>query len=126
MAFAGYTGYYGPYLENHYFRYALAGTTATVAVELSIHGLDTLNMRSKAVEGGNKKLLQSLLKWEGFVSLFRGVSSVPYGYAPSAALYFYLYPQFRDNFYERWRNYNQSKIEAAYEQMSKNRTSGHQ
>ena len=57
MAFAGYTGYYGPYLENHYFRYALAGTTATVAVELSIHGLDTLNMRSKAVEGGNKKLL---------------------------------------------------------------------
>ena len=58
LAFAGYTGVYGPDLENPYHRYALAGTTATVVVEFAIHGLDTLNMRSKALEGGNKKFLQ--------------------------------------------------------------------
>ena len=83
-------------------RYALAGTVATVAVEFGIHGIDTLNMRSKAVEG-NKRLLLNVFKLEGFASLFRGVTAVVYGYAFSSIIYFYGYAVFRDHFYEKWR-----------------------
>ena len=83
-------------------RFALAGTGATVAVEFATHGIDTINMRSKAVEG-NKKLLYSMFKLEGFASLFRGVTAVVYGYAFSSVIYFYAYAYFRDQFYEKLR-----------------------
>ena len=72
MAWVGVTVFKGPYIENEYLRYALAGTVATVAVEFGTHGFDTINMRSKAVEG-NKKLLINMFRLEGITSLFRGV-----------------------------------------------------
>ena len=76
-------------------RFALAGTAATVAVEFATHGIDTVNMRSKAVSG-NKKLLYNMFKLEGFASLFRGVTAVVYGYAFSSMIYFYTYAVLRD------------------------------
>ena len=125
VAGAVYTGIWGPYLENQYVRFALAGTTATVIVDFGLHGLDTLNMRSKAVAEASKGFNQSLFRPQAFFSLFRGATSIVYGIAPSAALYFYFYPQFRDHFYDMWRDYNQKQIEDAYEQLSKSRSSGH-
>ena len=113
VAWASYTVFQGPYIENAYIRYALAGTAATVAVEFATHSIDTLNMRSKAVEG-NKKLLINMFRLEGFASLFRGVQAVIYGYALSSMVYFYFYAGLRDQFYEKWRSRNQAKIEALY------------
>ena len=95
IALGGYTFIRGPYLENEYLRYALAGTIATVGVEFATHGFDTLNMRSKALDG-NKKLLLNVFKLEGFASLFRGVQAVIYGYAFSSVIYFYAYAHCRD------------------------------
>ena len=94
-ALASYTVFMGPYIDDNYMRFALAGTGATVAVEFATHGIDTINMRSKAVEG-NKKLLYSMFKLEGFASLFRGVTAVVYGYAFSSVIYFYAYAHLRD------------------------------
>jgi len=34
----------GPHIEDEYVRYALAGTAATVGVEVLTHGFDTINM----------------------------------------------------------------------------------
>lgn len=117
IALATYTATKGPYLQDNYMRYALAGTMATVAVEFGIHGIDTLNMRSKAVEG-NKHLLINVYKLEGFASLFRGVTAVVYGYAFSSIVYFYGYAYMRDIFYEKFRQRNQAKIEAQYKERS--------
>ena len=91
VAGAAYMFMWGPYLENQYVRFALAGTMATVIVDFGLHGLDTLNMRSKALEG-SKAFSQSLFRPQAFFSLFRGATSIVYGIAPSAALYFYFYP----------------------------------
>ena len=101
----GYTVFQGPRLQDSYLRFALAGTTATVAVEFATHAIDTINMRSKAVEG-NKRLLINMFKLEGFASLFRGVTAVVYGYALSSLIYFYAYAQLRDSFYEKFREHN--------------------
>ena len=95
MAWVGVTVFQGPYIENEYIRYALAGTVATVAVEFGTHAFDTVNMRSKAVEG-DKKLLINMFKLEGIASLFRGVQAVIYGYAFSSMIYFYAYAGLRD------------------------------
>jgi len=40
----------GPQLESQITKYVLAGTTATVAVELGSHVLDSINMKSKIIE----------------------------------------------------------------------------
>ena len=117
LALASYTVFRGPYLQDSYLRFALAGTAATVAVEFATHSIDTLNMRSKAVSG-NKKLLINMFQLEGFASLFRGVQAVIYWYAFSSMVYFYAYAYMRDRFYEKWRNYNQAKIDARYQQKS--------
>ena len=61
VAGAAYMFMWGPYLENQYVRFALAGTMATVIVDFGLHGLDTLNMRSKALEG-SKAFSQSLFR----------------------------------------------------------------
>ncbi len=58
IAFASYTVVNGPLVESNYMRYALAGTAATVAVEFATHGIDTLNMRSKAVESMVRSVLR--------------------------------------------------------------------
>ena len=41
----------GPLIESPYIRFALAGTCSTVAVELMTHAIDTVNMRSKVING---------------------------------------------------------------------------
>jgi len=91
-------------------RYALAGTAATVAVEFATHSIDTLNMRSKAVEG-KKRLLFNMARLEGFSSLFRGVTAVVYGYAFSSIIYFYAYAKLRDEIYDKYRRRNQAAID---------------
>ena len=77
-------------------------------------------MRSKAVEG-NKRLLINMFRLEGFASLFRGVTAVVYGYAFSSLIYFYAYAKMRDNFYEKFRERNQGKIDSHYQQKRKER-----
>ena len=105
FSLASYIALKGPFIEDHYMRFALAGTAATVVVEFGTHGLDTLNMRSKAVSG-NKKLLLNMFKLEGFASLFRGLQAVIYGYAFCSVIYFYVYAYTRDIFYEKWKRLN--------------------
>jgi hypothetical protein len=39
----------GPNLESTLLKYVLAGTTATVGVELASHAIDTINMKSKII-----------------------------------------------------------------------------
>lgn len=48
----GYIFYCGPEIESKVIRYALAGTAATVFVELQTHAVDTVNMNSKIVKEG--------------------------------------------------------------------------
>ena len=45
-----FTYYKGPHLESNLSKYILAGTTATVAVELGSHYIDTINMKSKIID----------------------------------------------------------------------------
>lgn len=45
----GFTYIKGPSIENPVAKYILAGTTATVAVELGSHLLDSVNMKSKII-----------------------------------------------------------------------------
>ena len=59
-----------------------------------------------------------MFQLEGFASLFRGVQAVIYGYAFSSMVYFYAYAYMRDDFYAKWRKYNQAKIDALYKQKS--------
>ena len=113
MAWGSYTVLQGPLIDDSYVRYALAGTAATVAVEFATHGIDTINMRSKAVSG-NKKLLYNMFKLEGFASLFSGVTAVVYGYAFSSMIYFYVYARLRDDFYEKARIRNEDKLSEVY------------
>jgi hypothetical protein len=46
-----YTFYQAPKIEDKYIRYACAGTAATLLVELLTHAVDTVNMRSKVING---------------------------------------------------------------------------
>lgn len=46
-----YVFHSGPKLENSYYKYALAGSTATVFCGVGVHALDTLNMKSKIIDG---------------------------------------------------------------------------
>ena len=85
----------GPFFSDAYFRYALAGTAATLAVELLTHGIDTINMRSKVINGPKINLLQ-YLRMQDFISLFRGVPAVIYGYILSSMVYFYCYAKLKD------------------------------
>lgn len=85
-----FTFWKGPQIENPVVRYALAGTAATLFQEIFMHGLDTLNMRSKVINGP-KLYVFELIRKEGFVSLMRGIQPVLYGYIFSSFLYFNFY-----------------------------------
>ena len=67
-----YTFYQAPKLENPIYRYACAGTAATLFVEVITHALDTINMRAKVINGP-KFYVFNLIKTEGVTSLFKGV-----------------------------------------------------
>ena len=68
----GYVFYQGPKIENPVIRYALAGTAATVSVEVLTHALDTVNMRAKVINGP-KVFVYSILRNEGVFSLLKGI-----------------------------------------------------
>jgi hypothetical protein len=87
----------GPEIESKYVRYALAGTIGTVAVEFITHPIDSINMRSKVING-NKLYVPKFLYLQGFTRLFLGINAVIYGYTLSSMVYFYSYIKFKEKF----------------------------
>ena len=85
-----YVFYEGPKIESSLVRYALAGTAATVSVEVLTHALDTVNMRAKVINGPKMYVL-NLLKKEGVLPLLKGIQPIMYGYIISSFVYFYFY-----------------------------------
>jgi hypothetical protein len=67
-----YTFYRAPYLQDPILRYACAGTAANLFCEVIMHAVDTVNMRSKIINGP-KLYVFELLKTEGMFSLLRGI-----------------------------------------------------
>jgi hypothetical protein len=88
---------WGPHIQDSYIRYALAGTCATVLVEVLTHGFDTINMQSKVLNRPTHYVAQ-FFGIKGFLSLFRGLQAVVYGYFVSSMVYFYLYAKLKDRF----------------------------
>lgn len=99
----GYTFYIGPAVEDEYVRYAIAGTSATVAVELMTHAIDTVNMRSKVINGA-KIYVVPLVRFEGVAHLFKGIQAVLYGYVFSSMVYFYAYARLKDGISGRYQS----------------------
>ena len=96
----GYTGYVasiGPTIQDNYIRYALAGTSATILTEFYLHGIDTLNMRSKVSYGTSINFF-ALFKFKELMALCRGIQAVIYGYALSSMVYFWIYAKLKDAF----------------------------
>lgn len=85
-----FTFYKAPTLDQQILRYACAGTAATLFCEVIMHGIDTVNMRSKIINGP-KLYVFELIKLEGFSSLMRGIQPVLYGYFIASLVYFYSY-----------------------------------
>lgn len=86
----GFTFYRAPSLEDQVLRYACAGTAATLFCEVLMHAIDTVNMRSKIINGP-KLYVFELIRHEGLPSLFRGIQPVLYGYFVASLVYFYAY-----------------------------------
>lgn len=72
----------------------LAGTTATVTVELASHIIDTMNMRSKILDSQtsfyDKKAQASLVKRLFRRENLRGYQLVVHGYFFSCLLFFFV------------------------------------
>jgi len=62
-----------------------------------MHSIDTVNMRSKIINGP-KLYVFELLKHEGFGSLMRGIQPVLYGYFVASMVYFYSYAHLKEWF----------------------------
>ena len=75
-------------------RYACAGVSATLFQEIIMHSIDTLNMKSKAMDGASMLTLQ-IIKQEGFFSLYKGIQPVLYGYIGSSFIYFMMYAKMK-------------------------------
>ena len=91
-------------MKDEYVRYALAGTSALLIVEMATHTVDTLNMRSKMItkqETQTYVFRGNYIKYKAteMLQLFRGMNAVVYGYAFSAFVYFYAYASFKKYFY---------------------------
>jgi hypothetical protein len=67
-----FTFYKAPTLSEPILRYACSGTAATLFCEVVMHAVDTVNMRSKIINGP-KLYVFELIKHEGVYSLFRGI-----------------------------------------------------
>lgn len=85
-----FTFYSAPTLKDPILRYACGGTAATLFCEVVMHGIDTVNMRSKIINGP-KLYVFELIKHEGVYTLFRGIQPVLYGYFIASLIYFYVY-----------------------------------
>lgn len=68
----------------------MAGTAATLFTELVTHAVDTINMRSKIINGP-KFYVFDLIRKDVPFTLLRGVQPVLYGYFVSSMIYFYIY-----------------------------------
>ena len=92
----------GQHLADEYLRYALAGTSAILIVEVLVHPIDTLNMRSKVLDGKGRKIKNviRLIKMTDMVQLCRGLNAVVYGYTFSSMLYFYSYASLKKYMYD--------------------------
>ena len=67
-----FTFYKAPKIDDKVIRYAYAGTAATLFVEFITHAIDTVNMRSKVINGP-KIYVFELLKSEGIAPFYRGI-----------------------------------------------------
>ena len=103
--------YDGPLFKDEYLRYALAGSSATLIVEILTHGIDTINIRSKVLKGPKLYLL-NFFKLTNMIQLFRGLSAVVYGYAFSSMLYFYSYATLKKHFYTLVKDKNEEKVKS--------------
>jgi hypothetical protein len=90
-----YTFYRAPFLQDPIWRYACAGTAANLFCEVIMHSVDTINMRSKIINGP-KLYVFELLKLEGVSSLMRGIQPVLYGYFVASMVYFYTYAHLKN------------------------------
>lgn len=66
-----------------------------------MHGVDTINMRSKVINGP-KLYVFNLLKEEGWYCLVRGIQPVFYGYFISSFIYFYVYANSKFSILEKF------------------------
>jgi len=107
----GYTVNRGPLVEDKYMRFAIAGTAATVIVELVTHAVDTVNMRSKVINGP-KIYVVNFMRVEGITQLFKGVQAVLYGYVFSSIVYFYSYAYLKESFKVKFEERNEKKADA--------------
>ena len=88
-----YTYNKGPSLESNLSKYILAGTTATVAVELGSHYIDTINMRSKIIKSQQSFYQGSGgSKLKGYLSMsnMKGYQMVVHGYFLSCIVFFFV------------------------------------
>ena len=81
----------GQNIADEYMRYALAGTSASLIVDVLVHPIDTLNMRSKVLDSKGRTIHNAfrLLRITDAMQLFRGLNAVMYGTVLSGLLYFY-------------------------------------
>ena len=90
----GFTYIKGPELENPVAKYILAGTTATVAVELGSHVLDSVNMKSKIIQPSfyDGKTVTHVPFYKKVLDKdnMRGYQLVIHGYFVSCMVFFFV------------------------------------
>ena len=92
----------GQNIANEYMRYALAGTSAFLIVDVLVHPIDTLNMRSKVLDSKGRTIhnVYRLLRITDAMQLFRGLNAVMYGTVLSGVVYFYAYAKLKKQMYD--------------------------
>ena len=92
----------GQNIADEYMRYALAGTSAFLIVDVLVHPIDTLNMRSKVLDSKGRSIHNAyrLLRITDFMQLFRGLNAVMYGTVLSGVVYFYAYAKLKKQMYD--------------------------
>ena len=92
----------GHNIANEYMRYALAGTSAFLIVDVLVHPIDTLNMRSKVLDSKGRTIhnVYRLLRITDAMQLFRGLNAVMYGTVLSGLVYFYAYAKLKKQMYD--------------------------
>jgi hypothetical protein len=97
----GYTFHEGPKIESELVRLGLAGTSAILVVEVLMHAVDTVNMRSKVVSIRKEKPSPQML--------LKGITAVCNGYLLSGFLYFTTYGWLKREFNEIIDNIKQEQ-----------------
>ena len=103
--FYGYTCYDARSWDNEILRMGMAGSLANIICDTSFHLVDTVNIRSKAVQSGKSESMYGLMRRiymkEGIYGFGKGFSACFYGAAAAGFMYFSLYKWlktvFKDN-----------------------------